>query len=207
MQITVTGQQIKIGESLQQYVTDNLEKSVKKYFDRALHARVVFVKQSHKHADLYKCDVLVDEGTGVGITIKSKGEGPDVYTAFDYALLRIDSQLRRYKGRIKNHRKAKMELDEKGDQTIAAKKYIISPHTVPEEDDVVENHSPVVIAEQATDIERLSVSEAVMKMDLLHLPTLLFINNANNRLNVVYHRLDGNIAWIDPEHNGAAKHS
>jgi hypothetical protein len=38
-----------------------------------------------------------------------------------------------------------------------------------------------------------------MKMDLLDLPALVFINADNKRLNVVYHRRDGNISWIDPE--------
>ena len=50
-----------------------------------------------------------------------------------------------------------------------------------------------------TKIEKLTVSEAVMRMDLQNLPTLLFINAQSGRINVVYHRQDGNISWIDPE--------
>jgi hypothetical protein len=47
-------------------------------------------------------------------------------------------------------------------------------------------------------IEKLTVSEAIMKMDLAHLPALMFVNKLNNRINMVYHRSDGNIAWVDP---------
>jgi hypothetical protein len=36
-------------------------------------------------------------------------------------------------------------------------------------------------------------------MDLADLPALLFRNKVNNRINVVYHRIDGNISWIDPK--------
>ena len=55
-----------------------------------------------------------------------------------------------------------------------------------------------VIAEQATEISLLSVSEAVMRMDLADQPVLMFRNSTTGELNVVYRRSDGNIGWIDP---------
>ena len=55
-----------------------------------------------------------------------------------------------------------------------------------------------MIAEQATEISLLSVSEAVMRMDLADQPVLMFRNSASGELNVVYRRSDGNIGWIDP---------
>jgi len=54
-----------------------------------------------------------------------------------------------------------------------------------------------LIAEKPTIIEKLTVGEAVMKMDLLDVPALLFVNSGNHRLNIVYYRKDGNIAWVD----------
>jgi hypothetical protein len=38
-----------------------------------------------------------------------------------------------------------------------------------------------------------------MQMDLQQLPALMFINVKNDRINVVYHRNDGNISWVDPQ--------
>ena len=55
-----------------------------------------------------------------------------------------------------------------------------------------------VIAEQATEISLLSVSKAVMRMDLADQPVLMFRNTTSGELNVVYRRSDGNIGWIDP---------
>jgi len=55
-----------------------------------------------------------------------------------------------------------------------------------------------VIAEQVTEISLLSVSEAVMRMDLADQPVLMFRNSTTGELNVVYRRSDGNIGWIDP---------
>src|SRR5271166_4367603 len=55
-----------------------------------------------------------------------------------------------------------------------------------------------VIAEQADEISLLSVSEAVMRMDLADQPVLMFRNSTTGELNVVYRRSDGDIGWIDP---------
>ena len=56
---------------------------------------------------------------------------------------------------------------------------------------------------RSTEIGTMTVSEAVMKMDLQDLPALMFFNSAHGRLNVVYRRADGNISWIDPEGKAA----
>ena len=61
-----------------------------------------------------------------------------------------------------------------------------------------------VIAETATEISRLSVGEAVMRMDLADQPVLMFRNSATGELNVVYRRSDGNIGWIDPARSQVA---
>jgi hypothetical protein len=50
-----------------------------------------------------------------------------------------------------------------------------------------------------TSIPRLSVSEAVMRLDLTDLPALLFRNSAHDNINLVYRRRDGNVGWIDPD--------
>ena len=55
-----------------------------------------------------------------------------------------------------------------------------------------------VIAESTAQISRLSVSDAVMQMDLANQTVLMFRNSASGELNVIYRRSDGNIGWIDP---------
>ena len=56
-----------------------------------------------------------------------------------------------------------------------------------------------IVSEKNTTIEELSVDDAIMKMDLANLPALVFINSQNKRLNVVYHRKDGQISLVDPQ--------
>ena len=55
-----------------------------------------------------------------------------------------------------------------------------------------------LIAEMQTEVPKLTVGEAVMRMDLADQPALLFRNRAHGGINMVYRRSDGNIGWIDP---------
>ncbi|HTI01203.1 MAG TPA: sigma 54 modulation/S30EA ribosomal C-terminal domain-containing protein, partial [Acidisoma sp.] len=45
---------------------------------------------------------------------------------------------------------------------------------------------------------RLTVGEAVMRMDLADQSVVMFRNAVTGQFNVVYRRQDGHIGWIDP---------
>lgn len=199
MEISIAGKQIDIGSSLQEYVHQRLSKTVGKYFDKAISSEVVFSKQSHKHENLYQADILVNEGSKIGI-IKGNANSDDIRDSFNNALDKIENRLRRYKSKIKNHHKVKLSDELAYDNesaNIKGIKYILSPYNEEQDSSQNELDNPVIIAEKANSIQTLTVSEAVMKMDLADLPALLFRNKNNNRINVVYHRNDGNISWID----------
>jgi hypothetical protein len=57
---------------------------------------------------------------------------------------------------------------------------------------------PLVIAETETEIGVMTVSMAVLELDLTESQTIVFRNAAHGGLSVVYRRPDGNIGWIDP---------
>ena len=67
-----------------------------------------------------------------------------------------------------------------------------------ESDDEMTGYSPVVIAEATTSLKRLSVSEAVMELDLTGAACLVFQHGSSGRVNIIYRRVDGNVGWIDP---------
>ena len=65
------------------------------------------------------------------------------------------------------------------------------------EDNKVISDNPVIIAERSVTISILSVDQAVMIMDLEDLPALMFKNSQTGRINMIYKKKCGNIAWID----------
>lgn len=204
MQVTVKGKQLDVGDSLRTHVKDTLSSLVGKYFGNPMEATVILSRDAH----LYKADIQVHVGRG--ILLQSNAEATEPYPAFDEAADRIAKRLRRYKRRLKDHhnRATVAELP-----VTPARKYIIEAAADEAEaaDDSGEDgaqalngdaHQPIVVAEMQTNIEMLTVSEAVMRMDLADLPALMFRNRAHGGLNMIYRRPDGNVGWVDP--TGAA---
>ncbi len=192
MKIIVSGKHMSVGESLQTHIEHRIEEGINKYLDRVTSVNVVVAKDAH----LFRVDINGNTGTSSGVTIRGSASGTDVYQTFDAAAEKIEKQLRRYKRKLTNHHKQSHADVAFAAQAVAAKKYVLK-----DEEEVQD--APVVIAEKATEIETLTVSEAVMKMDLAELPALMFFNSANGSLNVVYRRADGNISWVD-SHNAKA---
>ena len=115
------------------------------------------------------------------------------FGAFDKCCEKMEKQLRRYKRRLKDHHRERAQPVE----VLGASSYILASERE-DEDSEPDNLQPVIVAEMETQIPSLSVGEAVMQMELAEAPVLIFRNEKNNGLNVVYRRDDGNIGWIDP---------
>jgi len=186
MKIVVTGKQIDVGESLRTHVETSMASVVEKYFVKAIEAHVVFSRRRHQ----FCAELSVHAGRG--LMMQASNEAEDAYAAFDGAAERLDKRLRRHKRRLRNHRaKGKDDGAEE-----AATDYVLS---VDESGSASSGEDqPLVIAEIKTSIPQLSVSEAVMRLDLADLPALLFRNSAHGNLNLLYRRRDGNLGWIDP---------
>jgi len=190
MHITVTGKQIDVGDALRRHTQAAVEDIAEKYFGNALEAHVVFSREAH----LIQCDLQVHVGRG--ILVRSEADANEAYAAFDIAAERIDKRLRRYKRRLRDHHAQDKQRERA--ETLG-RTYVLQPG----EDETApplkaEHPQPIVIAEMETPIPQLSVSEAVMRLDLADLPALMFRNSARGTLNVIYRRRDGNIGWIDP---------
>jgi ribosomal subunit interface protein len=185
MDILVKGKNLDVGDSLRSRVLDQLSTAVAKYFSRAHDANVTLSREAHQ----FRVDISVHPVRGV--VVQSHAASEDAYSAFESALERVTKQIRRYKRRITNHHKRRS-----AEETLPAQQYILAAEA--EDEELPEEAQPAIIAELPTRIATLTVSEAVMSMDLADAPAMMFRNRANGGLNVVYRRADGNIGWIDP---------
>src|SRR5215470_10792730 len=186
MQLTVTGKHLDTSPGLRQHVQASLDAILGKYFKTAIEAHVVFSKEAH----LSRAEVSIHIGRG--ISVNASAVSLEIYAAFDAAAERVAKQMRRYKRRLHNHHAQVREVFEGPER---ATDYTLAP--LGEEAEAEEG--PAVIAEMSTDLPSLTVSEAVMRMDLANAQVLLFRNRSHGELNLVYRRSDGNIGWIDPE--------
>ncbi|MEE8188709.1 MAG: sigma 54 modulation/S30EA ribosomal C-terminal domain-containing protein, partial [Kiloniellales bacterium] len=140
---------------------------------------------------------VVAAHVGRGIQVQAQGAAEEPYPAFDTAAEHLAKRLRRYKGRLRDHHKDSGPKAE----TLLAQQYILAGDDEEEAAEDVGQGQPAVVAEMTTEIPSLTVSEAVMRMDLADQPALMFRNSSHSGLNMIYRRTDGNIGWIDPRGN------
>ncbi|WP_375253712.1 ribosome hibernation-promoting factor, HPF/YfiA family [Yoonia sp.] len=191
MRYQISGKQIDIGEALQTHVKTELEEILSKYAGRPTEAYVVFSKSAHE----YICESVVHLSTG--LNAQATGKATEIYAAFDASSEKMDKQLRRYKRRLKDHHKERSQPVELSD----AGSYILESRDETD-DSGQDDGAPIIVAEMEAKIPSLSVGEAVMQMELASAPVLVFRNEKNSELNVVYRRDDGNIGWVDPKSSG-----
>lgn len=190
MKFQITGKQIDIGDALQTHVKDELSSLFEKYPGRPTDANVVFSRSGSE----FLCEAAVHLSSG--LTAQASGNAHEIYAAFDNTQEKMDKQLRRYKRRLKDHHRDRPDPVE----VMEAASYILASQ--PESEDEAEDASPVIVAEMETKVPTLSVSAAVMQMEIADARILVFRNEKHNGVNVVYRRDDGNVGWIDPRNAG-----
>jgi ribosomal subunit interface protein len=187
MQLTIKGKQLDVGDALRTHVDETLGTITDKYFNGAIDATVVLSREAH----LYRADVSIHVGRNLQMQSAAEADGP--YQAFDQAADRMAKRLRRYKRRLTDHHK-----DLTPEPSLPASAYVLMAEPEDMADGGEEPAQPVVVAEMTTPIDTLTVSQAVMRLDLADLPALMFRNRAHGGLNMVYRRPDGNVGWVDP---------
>jgi ribosomal subunit interface protein len=198
MKVQISGKHVDVGDALRSRISDELLSSIGKYFERGGDADVVVSRSGHS----FRVDCAVKLASGHGL--ESHALGGDAHAAFDGALTKIEARLRRYKRRLKNHHHPGRAVE------VAQVTVLRAPDAddegdgwdhleLVEPDNDVEPPRGVIIAETEAPLKTMTVSMAVMEMDLTESQAIVFRNAAHGGLSVVYRRPDGNIGWVDPE--------
>lgn len=191
MTIKVTGRNIDLGESLRNHALSRVEIALDKYAGRSVSGQISVEKNHDEFVTL--CAIHLESG----LDMQASGSGIDAYASVDAAMERLEKRLRRYKRRLKSHGQG---VDNAAVLSESAGiDYVLDAEQVAgSASDEDGPGAPVVIAETPARVRAMSVSDAVMQMDLAEQSFLVFRNAAHGAVNVVYRRPDGNIGWIDP---------
>lgn len=209
MDVNVSGKHMDVGDALRARIVDELSERVGRYFERAGEADVFVGKEGHSVC----VDVVVRLANGQ--RLMAKGMGGDAHSAFDAALTKIETRIRRYKRRLVAHKPH--------NGGAAATRSEVAAYTVlrPSDDDGEDlvgdgdygqdgsagNGAPgsAIIAESQSEVKTLTVGGAVMELELTEANAVMFRNVAHGGLSVVYRRADGDIGWIDPARTAAGQ--
>jgi len=190
MTLRISGKSISVGEALRSRVSERTDEVLRKYFDGNYSGHITLSKDGFGFRT--DCSLHLDSG----ITLEADSNATDAYASADQALVMIEKRLRRYKSRLKDRSARKTYAANAALADIDAPSYVIEAPA--EGDEEVTTYSPVIIAEATTSLKRLSVSEAVMELDLTGAACIVFQHGSNGRVNIIYRRPDGNVGWVDP---------
>lgn len=201
MDVLVTGRHCQIPDDYRARVEEKLA-AIEKLKDRVIRIEVQVTANSYKRQP--------DQSTKVEITLRSRGPvvraeafADDKVAAFDRALDRLKSQLRRASDRRKTHR---------GLRTETAPIDVVAPVSEePEEDEVqtlpggleVQGDGPLVVREKFFEATPLTLAQALDEMELVGHDFFLYVDAESGAPSVAYRRKAYDYGVI---HLSVAKH-
>jgi putative sigma-54 modulation protein len=101
MQLTITGHHVEVTPALRAYVTEKLQR-LSRHFDHVISVEVIL--------NVEKLDQIAEATVNAaGRTLFANEKAPDMYAAIDGLSDKIDRQVRRLKGRLREHHHVKPE--------------------------------------------------------------------------------------------------
>jgi len=196
--ISVTGRHVLVTEAMKNYAIEKLSK-LDKFSDRIIDVHVAMDIQKLEH----RVDIVMSVNH---MKIKSSSSSEDMYISIDRGVEKLQRQLNRYKDKLREHQSPHLADIEMavhvikpwGEEQLTEINSSIEDES---ERELVEQYRPhQIVAQEQIPLKTLNYEEAVMKMELSGDVFLIFRNEVDRQLKVIYRRSDGNYGIIEPEH-------
>ena len=195
--ISVTGRNVAVTDAMKDYVTEKISK-IERFSDRIIDAVVTMDIQKYEH----RVDIVLKVNH---LKIKSHAISDNMYTSIDKAVHKLEAQLLRYKGKLKDHQN-------KGNNAVDMQVNVLrsaSDEELGEVNDEIENETRhrlldkyiphKIVSRSKRPLKTLTDGEAIMKLDLSGDPFLIYRSEESRKLRVMYCRDNGDFAVIQPE--------
>jgi ribosomal subunit interface protein len=180
--VRVSGKNLDIGPALRGQAEERVHNAVAKYFDGGFSSRVTVEREgSGFRAD---CTVHLDTGA----IMRVSGSAQDAYSSVSQIVERIGKQMRRDKRKRQAYANGHDAAD------MAAGPVEIDQ---PVETEEVSGDARPIIAERVDRLDRISLDEAIRRMETGRLSSYVFLNGGTDRINILHERADGTVGWID----------
>jgi putative sigma-54 modulation protein len=177
MNIEFTGRQMEIGNDLREYTQARLRKISRLVGDEF---EIHVILTAEKHRRLAEVTLNFRDHTLVGVE-----ESGDPRASLNGALDKLERQAVRLLER-KRARKRRPK------PTTTVVLNVLAPERIEQEErrTIETEHIP---------IKPLTIAEAIAALDQSRAGAVVFRNSVTERVNVIYHRPDGNLGLIEPE--------
>lgn len=205
MQFAVTFRHMEPTEALKAYARERMER-VRKYLPDPISCHVVLSTERHNH----RIDVTFQLHNGLAVAGHETTE--NMYSSIDLCIAKIERQVRKYKGKLEGMKARPHHV-----QAMPWSHSIVSEafnglngegngHSVPSQDHGAAGPAPdfKVVKTEKFHAQPLSVAEAIVQLNLMHEPFLVFRHDTDGRVAVVYKRENGEYGLIETGANGTA---
>jgi putative sigma-54 modulation protein len=189
--IIVTGRHIEITQAIREYAHKKIE-SLHLDYPRIIEAKIILDVEGH-HRQM--AEIILFCANHIVIEVKSTTE--DIYASIDESISKIARRMRKFKTRLlKSHRPRKdgsiRHLQEK----------VIHVEAVHQEEEHV---TPAYVHEESYKIRPLYPDEAIVDLEISQRGFVVFHDQSNHKLAILFRRQDGDYGLIHPEDTVAQK--
>lgn len=196
MQFVVKGKNLQLTDALKEYAEKKLSVS-KKYFDDDVEVDVTLSVKDSKDVSRSKvCEVTV-WAKSVGNPIHARAVSEDLYASIDMVVEKIESQAKKYKGKVTSRRRNNKGADKQATHTILSFGEDFAEKA--EQETPVEANAKIVRS-GTFPMRPMYSDEAAEQLELFGQDFFVFYNAETNKVNVIYRRGDGNFGLIEPEY-------
>ncbi len=172
MKIKFVEKNYKIAERFKKVITAKLEK-LEKYFGQDMSVTVSCVKQNKRE----KLEITI---LNKGLMFRSEVSGDNMYNNIDLALPKLEKQIVRHNGKIRDSKK-------KGIENLGFE-FI---------DDMPEVKLPAIYKKKVFDLEPIMIDDAKDAIERLGHTFYVFLNAETGKVNVLYKRDDEKYGLIE----------
>lgn len=197
--VAVTGRHVQVTEAMKDYALEKVAK-IERFSDPS---RIVDVSIT---MDIQKVDHKVDIVVKVHQwIIKSSAVTTDMYASIDQAVHKLESQLQRYKKKIQDHHAKGLNVIDMHVNVIRRPEELdiqevneeIEAENLRKIEETLRPHE--IVAQDSMPLKILTLDEAVAKMELSGFAFLIFRDESDRKLRVIYRRGDGDYGIIEPD--------
>ena len=186
MNLTITGRHMEMSDALKAYIENHVKK-LKVHFERVIDIDVVLDVEKNRHI----AEVNLHAN---GVRIHSKESSLDMYASVDAVMSKMEKQVRKYKDRINRHQ----QRPERPDLSYSHAIIGMNPDNGDHEVETQEQQVHHVVLREKLPMKPMTVEEAVMQLDLVEEPFIVFSNAETSQVNVLYAREDRTYGLIEP---------
>jgi putative sigma-54 modulation protein len=180
--IHITGKNFQLTDPMRQHVLDKLSK-IERFHNHIMDVHVNLEIQKVEHVCVILCHFN-------HMNVKVQANSTDMYASIDRAMQKLQRQFRKWKGKLQDyHRKPMQAVD-----------MTVNVYHHPKIDETAEINAAIeaenfeklmphsVVKTEKQKLKTLTTDEAIMKMELSQEPFMLFRDEADRKLRLIYRR-------------------